>query len=151
MNTDKLSVTPESIKDEKLAKRFLIFGNNVRLARKKMGFSSTDFARFLGISVAYVGLIERGERTPSVEMLIKICDFFGRSVDSMMASVGDKSSVKGSEKRPKKYMSRRQTTAVNMMTTFDKHELDFIISTMRSLKALGSDRRNEHDCTCPDE
>ena|GEM_PF-4986963 len=49
-----------------------------------------ELAKLLDVSTAYIGLLERSERTPSVEVLLKICDFFGKGVDDMMASGGRK-------------------------------------------------------------
>lgn len=70
---------------DKFIKRFQVFGVNMRIARKSVGLTSAKLARLLGISTAYVGLIERGERTPSVKTMLEICDFFGKSVEEMMA------------------------------------------------------------------
>ena len=56
---------------------------NIRVLRKKLSLSSKELGEFIGISTAYVGLIERKERTPSLEILLKICRFFGETPVSL--------------------------------------------------------------------
>ena len=119
---------------EAYLERCVIFGKNMRIARKEMGFTSVTLAGFLGVSTAYVGLIERGERTPSIEMLFKICDFFGKSVDTMLTPPAGSSS--SGEKKPRTRLDKRQSVAYGMIRTFDEYELAYLIGVMKSFKAL---------------
>ena len=66
----------EYIKDKRPSKDFIddkakAFGQNVRLTRKESKLTAQDLAKFLSISTAYVGLIERGERCPSLETFLR--------------------------------------------------------------------------------
>ena len=121
-----------------LAQKCLIFGENMRKARKERGFTSEALGRFLGISTAYVGLIERGERCPSLETFLKICDFFGESYEDMFRS---KSTLSVSEKKfagsgssEKSQVVRKQKMIAGMLSTFDADELDHIIGVIKSFK-----------------
>ena len=44
-------------------------GNNIRLARQKMGLTQNDVAKKADVSVNYYARIERGEVNPSVDTL----------------------------------------------------------------------------------
>lgn len=66
------------------AQRLENFGENVRYARKEWGFTAELFASFIGISAGHVGMIERAERTPSLELFIKICNFLGEDMGEML-------------------------------------------------------------------
>jgi len=116
----------------------LIFGENVRLARKERGFTSEVLARFLEISTAYVGLIERGERCPSLETFIKICDFFGESYEDMlnpgnMLSMAENKLLARSE-NAREQVTRRQKMLASMVNTFEVEELDYIIGILKGFK-----------------
>jgi DNA-binding XRE family transcriptional regulator len=121
-----------------LAEKCSTFGDNMRIARKERGFTSEALGRFLGISTAYVGLIERGERCPSLETFLKICDFFGESYEAMFIpkgtlSVKEKKAAAGSASE-KSQVARKQRMIAGMLSTFDAEELDHIIGVIKSFK-----------------
>ncbi len=47
-------------------------GRNVRKIREKKGFTQEKLALDAGLNRAYIGYIERGERNPSTDTLVKI-------------------------------------------------------------------------------
>lgn len=47
-------------------------GMNIRLRRIKLGISQEELADTSGIARSTMGIIERGERSPSIETLAKI-------------------------------------------------------------------------------
>lgn len=47
-------------------------GENVRRIREKRGITQEHLAFEAGLNRAYIGYIERGERNPSTETLVKI-------------------------------------------------------------------------------
>lgn len=51
--------------------------------RKKRRLSQETIARYLGISRSYYTNIENGERTPSLDVALKISDFFGIDVKKL--------------------------------------------------------------------
>ena len=146
MSKNKLSVPKTEqhmIQDGLLAERCANFGINMRKARKELGLTSSDLANFLGLSPAFVGLIERGERTPSIETLLKICDQLGQSVDSMMTSAENNPQANKNLKMPTTKLERKQRAASNMIKTFDSKELGYIIDVMKGLKTLGKQKEND--------
>jgi len=130
-----------------LTSKCLIFGENMRVARKERGFTSEALGRFLGISTAYVGLIERGERCPSLETFLKICDFFGESYEDMFMPKG---SLTVREKKAggtgeKDQVERKQKMIVGMINTFTAEELDHIIGVVKSFKSYSHKNRTGQD------
>ena len=124
-----------------LAEKCLIFGENMRNARKERGFTSEALGRFLGISTAYVGLIERGERCPSLETFLKICDFFGESYEDMFKAknalaISEKKASLGIGSAEKGQLVRKQKMIVGMLNTFNAEELDHIVGVIKSFKAF---------------
>ncbi|MCL2415338.1 MAG: helix-turn-helix domain-containing protein [Defluviitaleaceae bacterium] len=131
--------------NEYMADRCVIFGQNLRFARRDRGFTTESFANFMDISTTYVGLMERGERCPSLETFLRICEFFGHTCDEMLsakteksnASVGEKTSAnqEGSRRKSKKNHEDKVRIIMGMTKTFSAHELELIISVMKSMKS----------------
>ncbi|MEW9111527.1 helix-turn-helix domain-containing protein [Cytobacillus gottheilii] len=59
------------------------WGRRIRAFRKLKGFTQESFAREIGISVSILGEIERGNRMPSEQLLMKISDVLKTSVDEI--------------------------------------------------------------------
>ena len=122
-----------------------VFGENMRTERKARGFTTDALAKFLNISTAYVGLIERGERCPSLEMFLKICDFFGESCEVMLKPRKNLSVEEVRALRPgsdeKDQASRKRKTIMSMVSTFTLEELSHIISIIKSFKTFNEAKR----------
>ncbi|MCY9593759.1 XRE family transcriptional regulator [Paenibacillus chitinolyticus] len=57
------------------------FGLRLRELRKKAGLTQADLAGKFNISESSVGMYERGEREPSLELLNRFSEFFKVKVD----------------------------------------------------------------------
>ena len=64
-------------------------GKRIRAVREEKGWSQEQFAERIGLSVAYTGMIERGERVPKLETFIRIANTLGTSADILLADVLD--------------------------------------------------------------
>lgn len=49
------------------------FGHRVRAKRMKLGLSQQELADLIDVSYQYIGQLERGERTPSVQTSVSLC------------------------------------------------------------------------------
>ncbi|HKC04599.1 MAG TPA: helix-turn-helix transcriptional regulator [Patescibacteria group bacterium] len=47
-------------------------GHNLRKLREKKGITQEDLALTAGLNRAYIGYIERGERNPSTDTIVKV-------------------------------------------------------------------------------
>ena len=66
-------------------KRLEYFRINMEYARNKRKMTRTALASAIGVTIGYIGLIERGSRKPSVDIMFKISDYFELSIDDMFS------------------------------------------------------------------
>ena len=59
-------------------------GENIRTARKSKDLTIDTLSELVGISSSFLGTLERGESSLSVETLINICKTLGISSDSII-------------------------------------------------------------------
>ncbi len=55
--------------------------NRISLLRKERGISRKEMAEAIGVNFQTVGYLEREEYNPSIDLVFRICDFFGLPVD----------------------------------------------------------------------
>ncbi len=60
------------------------FGEKLRILRNRRGLTLRQLADMLDISHSYVGQMERGEKIPNVEMVLKIARIFDVSTDTLI-------------------------------------------------------------------
>lgn len=71
-----------------------MFKDRLTQLRMEMGYSQDVLAKKLGITQPTVWHWENGRREPSVEMLLKIADFFNVSVDFLVGRSEDRLHIK---------------------------------------------------------
>lgn len=59
------------------------FGTTVKLLREHRGLAQHELAAEIGVSQSTISLIETGERSPSIEVAMKLATFFGVTIDSL--------------------------------------------------------------------
>ena len=64
-------------------------GANMRMFRIEKSLRQEDIAERAGLSANYIGMIERGEKIPSLEKFIDICNALHVSADQILADVLD--------------------------------------------------------------
>ena len=62
-------------------------GKRIRTCREQKGSTQQAFAEKVGISIAYTGMIERGEKIPKLETFIRIANVLEVSADLLLADV----------------------------------------------------------------
>lgn len=70
--------------------QFAAVGKNIRKYRKLSGMTQDELAEKAGLSTNYLGSIERGEKTPSLETFIEITNAIGISADYLLCDVLEK-------------------------------------------------------------
>lgn len=63
------------------------FAQDLRLARKKAGYTQEDVAHLLSAHQSVVSDLEQGRRRPSLEEVIDLSLIYGRSFESLFAEV----------------------------------------------------------------
>jgi len=125
------SVASYKIKPQ-MAETARILGANIRKARKERNIKTKELASLLGLSATYIGLIERGERTPSFEVLLQMCGLLGRSCDEVLSADGLSSVAKS--KSPGKTVSDLEI-ASDMLKAFSEEELGLIVNFLKIFRS----------------
>jgi transcriptional regulator with XRE-family HTH domain len=68
-------------------KEAVLFGAAVRRAREQRGIAQSVIADTAGISLTYLSLVERGENTPTLTVVFRICDALGVSPSELLDEV----------------------------------------------------------------
>ncbi|XID92255.1 helix-turn-helix domain-containing protein [Paenibacillaceae bacterium WGS1546] len=61
-----------------------MLGQRIQTERKKLSLTQEQLAERVGVSDAYIGQIERGERSPTLETLVKIASRLGVTIDYLL-------------------------------------------------------------------
>ncbi len=60
------------------------FGLRLKKLRKAHGLTQEQLARELSITTDYLSTVELSKHTPSVELMIQICDYFSVTLDYLV-------------------------------------------------------------------
>lgn len=60
-------------------------GNRIREERKKLNLTQSQLAEAIDISDTYMGAIERGERSLTLDTLVRLVDYLGVTVDYILS------------------------------------------------------------------
>ena len=63
----------------------ILFGHNIKELRNRMKLSREDFSELSGISVDYLGKIERGQDIPSLAVCVKIAETLNITIDYLLS------------------------------------------------------------------
>src|SRR5689334_7306047 len=68
----------------------VLIGQRLRQLRLDRGLRQSDIAKQLGVSPAYLNLIEKGKRTIQFPLLWKALQLFEQDLESFMGTLGEK-------------------------------------------------------------
>jgi transcriptional regulator with XRE-family HTH domain len=71
-------------------KEAVLFGAAIRRAREQRGIAQSVIADAAGISLTYLSLLERGENTPTLTVVFRLCDALGVSPSELVEAVASK-------------------------------------------------------------
>ncbi|GEM_PF-5621543 len=60
---------------------YVAVGNKLRAQRKRLGYTQEQVAEAIGITPAFMGHIERGERGMALDTLLHLCNFYHITMD----------------------------------------------------------------------
>lgn len=73
--------------------------NNLKLYRKRNGYTQEQIAEKIGVTRQTVAKWERGEAVPDIENIVALADVYGVTVDSLVRSVTTYKEGAGTEKQ----------------------------------------------------
>jgi len=110
----------------------IIIGENIRNERLSRNISIDELAEMIELTSGFVGLIERGQRGTTPGTLVKLADVFGISIDTLFYRHKDISLSLAEESK-----SQAKHRKIKSLTTdFSDIELDFVISTIKNIRAI---------------
>jgi transcriptional regulator with XRE-family HTH domain len=72
-------------RDRRKAPEAVLFGNTLRRLRTERGWSQERLAEAAGITLNYVGNLERGEQGPSLNILVRLARALETDVPTLLA------------------------------------------------------------------
>ncbi|WP_413289246.1 helix-turn-helix domain-containing protein [Bdellovibrio sp. HCB337] len=63
------------------------FGTRIRELRKKSGYSQEEFADHVGMHRTYLGGLERGERNPTLTVIMRLAKGLGISISELTVGI----------------------------------------------------------------
>ena len=97
-------------------------GANIRVARKGQNLTLESLSEQVGISTSFLGLIERGESSLSIETLIGLCKALGVSADSILFN---------QSASPVSSIIEKKDTVMALLSSATNEELSFMIDFIR--------------------
>jgi len=61
-----------------------IIGKRLRDSREAHGMTQAELADGIGVCTSYIGQLERGEKKPSIETIVKVCAALNIPVDYLL-------------------------------------------------------------------
>lgn len=86
------------------------FALDLRLARRKAGYTQGDVAHLLSSHQSLVSELEKGQRRPSLEQIIELSLIYGRSFESFFGTLLDERQ-QALQKRLKRLPEKKKQTA----------------------------------------
>jgi len=96
-------------------------GENIRAARKSKNLTIETLSELAGISESFLGTVERGESSVSLETLINICKALDIGADLLLMEGIDKNSIP----------SEKRDTLFTMLKNASDAEIDFLIDYVK--------------------
>jgi len=135
---------PGAPKSSSMMKNCTILGENIREERRNRNFTMEEMVAMVPISESYLGLLERGQRTPSLECLFEFCSTFGITPNDLLLP-----REKGADGKKKLVISDPNSVgksdnfeaALSILRHLNDEELDYIVDVMISLQKMTKSRK----------
>ncbi|MDR1701472.1 MAG: helix-turn-helix domain-containing protein [Sporomusaceae bacterium] len=96
-------------------------GKNIRTTRKNKNLTLEMLSKIIGISESFLGTVERGESSLSIETLIGVCKALGVSSDSIILNRAEQSAA----------LNGKKDTLFTLLNNASDAELDFLIDYIK--------------------
>jgi transcriptional regulator with XRE-family HTH domain len=102
-------------------------GENIRAARKKKDLTLEVLSGLSGVSESFLGMVERGASSISIETLIALCEALDVSADSLVMEGREENS------RP----SDKLDTLYTMLKAATDEDIEFLINFVKLCRGSG--------------
>ena len=87
----------------------MLIGSRLKLLRSSRGITQSELGRILGVTKASICCYEKGTRTPTIENLEDLVNYFGVSADYLL---GNDRMVTTNKDKPKSYLMTEEEVKV---------------------------------------
>ena len=101
-------------------------GKNIRKYRSSKKMRQEDLAELTGLSTTYVGMVERGEKIPSLETFLSILNALNISADMVLyevLSTGYDIKVSLLNEKPESLSAKDKTLVYNVVDAIIAHKI----------------------------
>ncbi|MCL2702022.1 MAG: helix-turn-helix domain-containing protein [Defluviitaleaceae bacterium] len=116
-------------KVEYLQAKQTTIGQTVRKHRKQMRLTAEDLAKHLGLSISYIGLLERGDRCPSLYIMCKLCDLYGITAHELLTGEPERQNAEQDE-------TELDRAIIALLRTLSEHQKGYIINSINGLRQI---------------
>lgn len=103
---------------------FKTIGLKLKAERERIGYTQEQVAEIIDITPAFVGHLERGERSMSLDTLIRFCNFYNTTIDYLLSDVlpsKDDDVLTQIAAILKDKSPKQQTAILDMLKVFSRH------------------------------
>ncbi len=75
---------------EKVNNLQIIFANNLKMRRKKLGYTQSDLAKAVGVSTSFITEMETGRKAPSFQTIEKISQVLATPAWTLFCEYSDR-------------------------------------------------------------
>jgi transcriptional regulator with XRE-family HTH domain len=95
----------------------LTMGDRIKAARKKMHLTQEALAEKVDVTLFYIGEIERGVKTPSLDLFVRLIEVLDVSADYLLRDTVSTGNVYGDKRMARKLenLTPRQRAAVEAL------------------------------------
>ena len=109
-------------------------GRNIRNARKAQGMTQEKLAECMGVSSAYIGKLERGERTANLDNLSELANILTVPIESL---VQGSVPIKNDGQLPNDFLDAVVSDTDSQFDQIDPKDIDkHIVNLQNAMKAL---------------
>lgn len=104
---------------------FFALGRRIRTERQKRHYSQAALAEKLDVSTNFIGQIERGDRKPSLDTLVNICNEYGTSLDYLLSDSIDSDTdplITDIKQHLQKFSHEELLFVYNVILTFENYQ-----------------------------
>lgn len=98
-----------------------VIGKKIKERRIELGMKQEELAEKAGLSLSYIGMIERGEKIPRLEPFVTLLNVLGLTADEVLSDV---------LKKDYKVKTTRYTEQLEKLDSFERKRVYEVIDTL---------------------
>ena len=106
--------------------------NNIRKLRKSRDLTMKQFGKMMGVSESAISLYENNKAQPDINMMCKMADYFGVSIDFLLGYKTEETKEETKEKTKEKTMDDKLVYDILSLTSEEKMLVQGYVSGIKA-------------------